>query len=51
MQAYQKERKIKEITDEVREMHPFLKDFLRMLPNVKSVEYTHGQSEFGADLL
>lgn len=51
MQAYQKERKIKEMTDEINEMHPFLKDFLRMLPNVKYVEYTHGQSEFGADFV
>ena len=51
MQAYQKERRIKEMTNEIKEFHPFLKDFLRMLPNVKYVEYTHGQSEFGADFV
>ncbi|MGB8226223.1 MAG: NACHT domain-containing protein [Sedimentisphaerales bacterium] len=44
-------KKIRGLTDEVRQLHPLLKDLLPKLPHVIHVEYTHGQSEMGADFI
>ncbi|MDD2229640.1 MAG: NACHT domain-containing protein [Candidatus Cloacimonetes bacterium] len=44
-------KKVSSITDEVKELHPLLSKLLPKLPNVIKVEYTHGQSEMGADFI
>lgn len=43
--------KIKSFKDEVREFHPALKELFKRLPNINSVEYTHGPHEMGADFI
>ena len=44
-------RVIEQLNDEVNELHPFLKDLLSKFPDIKQVEYTHGNSEFGCDFV
>lgn len=44
-------KKIRELTSEVKQLHPLLNDLLFKLPNVSRVEYTHGQNEMGADFV
>jgi len=49
--AIDKTKKLSLITDEVNHLHPLLSKLLPKLPNVIKVEYTHGQSEMGADFV
>jgi NACHT domain len=42
---------IENIDDEVKILHPLLRNVLRQIDGVTEVEYTHGQSEKGADLI
>lgn len=44
-------KKIRELTNEVEQFHPLLKDLLPKLPNVSKVDYTHGTNEMGADFV
>ncbi len=44
-------KRIRELTDEVKQLHPLLRDLLPKLPNVKAVNYTHGPNEMGADFV
>jgi len=44
-------KKLEEYNNEVKELHPFLKNFLLKLPNIKHVEYTHGNRECGVDFI
>ncbi|MDC7231016.1 MAG: hypothetical protein PQJ48_11950 [Sphaerochaetaceae bacterium] len=44
-------KKINSLKDEVHDFHPFLNGFLKKLPNIQKVEYTHGSNEFGADFI
>jgi hypothetical protein len=37
--------------DEIKELHPLLNMLLRNLPDVKTVENTHGANEMGADFV
>lgn len=46
-----KTKRLADITDEVKELHPVLKKLLPRLPNVGQVEYTHGATEQGADFV
>lgn len=39
------------LTDEVKDLHPLLKQLLPKLPDVQHVEYTHGTDEMGADFV
>jgi len=43
--------KVERISNEVKELHPLLKEILPNLDNVNNVEYTHGQYEKGADFV
>jgi hypothetical protein len=43
--------KIETYSDEVNDFHPFLKTFLGKMPDIKHVEYTHGNREYGADFI
>lgn len=47
----QKKNRIAAIKDEKKELHPLLNMLLRNLPDVKTVEYTHGTNEMGADFV
>ncbi|MDR3548208.1 MAG: NACHT domain-containing protein [Candidatus Pacebacteria bacterium] len=47
----QKKNRIAAIKDEKKELHPLLNMLLRNLPDVKTVEYTHGANEMGADFI
>ena len=51
MEQDSKIAKIRDIKDEVGELHPLLKDLLPKLPHVTKVDYTHGSSEMGADFI
>lgn len=42
---------IENIDDEVKILHPLLREIFRRLEGVKEVEYTHGPNEKGADLI
>lgn len=44
-------KKLRGLTREVEQLHPFLKDLLPKLPGILKVDYTHGQSEMGADFV
>ncbi len=44
-------KKLISIKDEVNELHPILDKLLWKLPNVTTVEYTHGNREMGADFV
>lgn len=46
-----KQNKIRALVDEVKQLHPVLKDLFPKLPNISNVAYTHGQSEMGADFV
>ncbi|ADG71983.1 NACHT domain-containing protein [Brachyspira murdochii] len=46
-----KEEKIKSIKDEVKELHPLLKDLFSKMDGIKYSEYTHGINEYGADFI
>jgi len=43
--------KIRALSDEVNEFHPFLQEFFSKLSIVKNVGYTHGNREFGSDFV
>jgi len=47
----QKKNRIAAMKDEKKELHPLLNMLLRNLPDVKTVEYTHGVNEMGADFI
>lgn len=44
-------KKISSMSNEVKELHPFLRELLPKLENVRRVEYTHGSNEHGADFV
>lgn len=44
-------KKIREIQDEVRELHPLLRELFEKHSGITHVEYTHGSNEMGADLV
>ncbi|WP_291993251.1 NACHT domain-containing protein [Candidatus Accumulibacter sp. ACC003] len=44
-------RIISDINDEVRVLHPLLRDTFRHMDGVTEIEYTHGPNEKGADLI
>jgi len=44
-------KKIEGYNQEVNELHPFLKNLLPKFPQIKHVEYTHGNREYGADFV
>lgn len=46
-----KQQVIEAIASEVNELHPLLSSVLDKLENIKSVEYTHGPNEKGADFV
>lgn len=46
-----KRARIEAITDEVKHFHPLLAKLLPKLPNVRSVDHTHGPNEMGADFV
>jgi hypothetical protein len=43
--------RLESIQDEVEQLHPLLRHLLPQIPNVKEMEYTHGQNEMGADFI
>jgi hypothetical protein len=43
--------KLAELENEVKQLHPLLKTLLPRIPRVKTVEYTHGGGEMGADFV
>jgi hypothetical protein len=47
----QKKNRITAMKDEIKELHPLLNMLLRNLPDVKTVENTHGANEMGADFV
>ncbi len=51
MNTEQHIKKIIDIQDEVRELHPLLKNLLPKIPNITRIEYTHGTQEKGADFV
>ena len=46
-----RENLIKNIKDEVNELHPLLEKLLIRLPAITDLEYTHGPNEMGADIV
>src|ERR1700744_5097966 len=46
-----KRTRIQALSDEVKEFHPLLQTLLPKMPRVQDVEYTHGNTELGADFL
>lgn len=51
MEFSDKRNFIENISDEVGKLHPLLENVIPKLQNVKSIEYTHGQYERGADFV
>jgi hypothetical protein len=52
MTTYQDKKKIiSSFSHEVKELHPWLQELFPKLPNVVSVEYTHGREEMAADFV
>ena len=51
MNSEMKKTQLESFDNEVKELHPFLKDLLPKLQNVKHVEYTHGNNEYGSDFI
>lgn len=43
--------KVKALNDEVRELHPVLRELFHNLPTISAVNYTQGSREFGADFV
>lgn len=39
--------KLKELTDEVNELHPLLDSIFQKMPSIQNVAYTHGVNEMG----
>ncbi len=46
-----KTKKIKELKSEVKDFHPLLRNIFDSMPGVTAVEYTHGNTELGADFV
>ncbi|TKB58547.1 NACHT domain-containing protein [Ferrimonas aestuarii] len=46
-----KQNKLLEIKDEVKDFHPLLRTLFNKIPNIKSVIYTQGPNEMGADFI
>lgn len=44
-------QKIKSLNDEVKELHPVLRELFNSMPQIKSVIYTQGNREYGADFI
>ncbi|WP_442265411.1 hypothetical protein ACSIGC_13900 [Tenacibaculum sp. ZS6-P6] len=44
-------QKIQSYKDEVKDLHPFLKNFFTHLPYIKHIEYTHGNREYGSNFV
>ena len=42
---------LKDLKDEVNELHPLLDSIFNKMPSIKNVEYTHGVNEMGADFV
>ena len=42
---------LKNLDSEVNDYHPILNELFSRMPNIESVEYTHGQNEMGADFV
>lgn len=51
MNEQDKASKLKSLSNEVKEFHPLLKALLPRLPQINRIDYTHGQTEFGADFV
>ena len=51
MNTEQHIKKISNIQDEVKELHPLLQTLLPKIPNITHCEYTHGSQEKGADFV
>lgn len=51
MNITEKRNKLISISDEVHEFHPILNNLFSKLPQISHVEYTHGNSEMGADFI
>ena len=51
MEIDKKNIMIESLDNEVKELHPFLSDLFNTLPDVKHVEYTHGNTEYGSDFI
>ncbi|QDQ87236.1 hypothetical protein FMZ60_06335 [Alcaligenaceae bacterium SJ-26] len=43
--------RIKALDDEVKDVHPVLRDLFRLMPNIEQAEYTQGNREMGADFV
>lgn len=43
--------KIKNLTDEVKDLHPVLRELFRNMPSITEVNYTQGNREMGADFV
>jgi hypothetical protein len=46
-----KKKRVEEIKDEVKEFHPLLQNLFKKMPSITRVEYTHGNTEMGADFV
>jgi len=44
-------KRIQNIKYEVKQLHPLIETIFRKMPSIKKVEYTHGNSEKGADFI
>jgi len=44
-------QRIQNIQNEVKQLHPLLETIFRKMPSIKKVEYTHGNTEKGADFI
>jgi hypothetical protein len=51
LSSKEKRDRVKALSNEVKQFHPFLEALLKAMPLVKSVKYTHGTAEFGADFV
>lgn len=47
----EKRRRLENLDGEVKSFHPLLRALLPKMPRVKTVEYTHGNTEMGADFV
>jgi len=43
--------KVKNLSDEVKDLHPVLRELFRCMPNITEVNYTQGNREMGADFV
>lgn len=51
MEYAAKKRKINNLSDEVRELHPLLSELFTKIPSITNMYYTHGNAEFGTDFV